>query len=289
MPWPLIAPPKLAVDQRGDVTALSSGVLAAFKPAGQAWRRATPIGTGFDDQLGLDAGGDAIAVWDTFNGRSYRMQSAFRPFGGSWRRPVTISAGAGDIVETQLVVGGRGDAIAVWGVDPIRGCCESIHTAYKPVGVSWRKPVALHSPAGDFHAGVDKAGNATIVWATARGLNASFKPAGRPWRSPATIATYPSVGGESVSLAVPARGQPIVVWTETQAINQLQCCTTTVYASVASAHGVWQAPITLGNGASAGGQPEASPAVADDSRGNALVIWVSAQGVVQAQTFTQTG
>jgi hypothetical protein len=281
--WPDEEDPlALVVDQHGNVTAVKTavgasvklGTQAAYKPAGRAWRKLVRIGTGFETRLTLDAKGGVLATW--LNARPVVVQSAFRPLGGSWQRPVTIGRASAMFDGLQLAGDVRGDAVAAW----IFG--DSVHAAFRPAGAGWHKPVTLSRVAAwQLQTGLDQAGTATVSWRTSSGLQASFRRAGGTWGAPLAVPVYPSTRGETYRLATAPRGQTILVWTQFDAPVGMSCCTSSVWASIRSAQGLWQAPITMGTGA--------SPNIAYGPHGSALVIWVQDQSVVQAQTFTQPG
>jgi hypothetical protein len=264
--WPDEEDPlALVVDQHGNVTAVKTavgasvklGTQAAYKPAGRAWRKLVRIGTGFETRLTLDAKGGVLATW--LDARPVVVQSASAIFDGLQL--------AGDV---------RGDAVAAW----IFG--DSVHAAFRPAGAGWHKPVTLSRVAAwQLQTGLDQAGTATVSWRTSSGLQASFRRAGGTWGAPLAVPVYPSTRGETYRLATAPRGQTILVWTQFDAPVGMSCCTSSVWASIRSAQGLWQAPITMGTGA--------SPNIAYGPHGSALVIWVQDQSVVQAQTFTQPG
>ena len=272
----------LVVDQHGNATAAKAevgasatgGTQAAYKPAGRPWRSLVRIGTGFEPRLTLDAKGGVLATW--LNARPVVVQSAFRPLGGSWQRPVTIGRASAIFDGLQLAGDARGDAVAAW----ILG--DSVHAAFKPAGAGWHKSVTLSRVAAwQLQARLDKAGNATVSWRTSSGLQVSFRRSGDSWGPPLAVPVYPSTIGVTYRLATAPRGQAILMWTQFDPAVGMSCCTESVWASVRSAQGIWQAPITMGTGA--------SPNVAYGPHGSALVIWVRNQSVVEAQTFTQPG
>jgi len=121
--------PQLAVDPRGDAIAVwadwvrpgvccGSAVQAASKPAGGLWRTPVTIASGFvgSVQVGLDARGDALAIWDLARGD---VQAAMASPQGSWQRPISLGAGAppqlrGVAGEVDAALDSQGNAVAVW-------------------------------------------------------------------------------------------------------------------------------------------------------------------------------
>jgi hypothetical protein len=123
-------------------------------------------------------------------------------------------------------------------------------------------------------------GNAAVLWSTASGLQASFRPAHASWRTPVSFAPFPSSSDLSIRVAATSHGPAIATWLQYNPPVNMSCCTTSVWASVRSAQGTWQVPISMGIGA--------SPSVAEGPRGSALLVWVRNESVVEARTFTQS-
>jgi hypothetical protein len=119
--------PELAVDPGDDATAVwersASGgtedvVEAASRPGAGAWGEPTPLspagGTAQLQKVGLDAAGDATAVWTEGRYPTVGVAAATRPAAGGWGAPVAISAPGAANERPALAVGPGGDAIAVW-------------------------------------------------------------------------------------------------------------------------------------------------------------------------------
>jgi hypothetical protein len=114
---------QVALDAKGDAVAVweaHSGsnvvVQAAMRAAGgnfgQPADLSAPGADAGNPQLAFDGQGNAIAVWDRFNGTSYVVQAAMRPAGGRFGTPQEISDDG--TAGPYVAAGRRGDAIAVW-------------------------------------------------------------------------------------------------------------------------------------------------------------------------------
>jgi hypothetical protein len=70
----------------------------------------------YDPQIGVDAAGTAIAVWQRSDGSTDTIQSASSTDGGvTWSTPaIKVSVAGGDAGEPQISVNAAGTAIAVW-------------------------------------------------------------------------------------------------------------------------------------------------------------------------------
>jgi len=146
----------------------------------------------------------------------------------------------------------------------------------------WQAPVAIFSlgsgegPLNAPQVALDGRDNATAIWsfgvgpATDRGLSQAGAeadlPAGRRWTSPRTVwSSAPPIGGGLVSqkLAVDARGDAVVVWTQPGA------GLSRVHADYRPAGRPWQPSQIVS-------PPRVQaelPRVALDGRGRALVVW----------------
>ena len=301
--WPLTDAPRLALDQRGNTTAIwnwMGKIQASFRPAGRAWRKPATVGSanGYAAQLAVNAKGDATAVWrqTLSNRRSEAVQSALRPTGGSWRRPATIGH-AGDGPGPELAIDRRGNVIAVWaGYTTPNACCTAmVQAVFRPAGGPWGQPVALEQNRGtsEIQVAFGTLGNATAVWLVngdppshQAEVHSASGAAGGPWRGPVTIATATSMI-QSLRLGVDPLGNALAVWW----VTPLPATPSEVQAALASPQGTWQPPISLGGGGSS--YTDQATGAALDSQGNAVVIWLHDLGTgrqtIDAMTFTRAG
>jgi hypothetical protein len=125
------AGPRTAVDAQGDVAAVwnqtdGSGNIvaeAAVRPTGGTWQTPVAISSSQqiyppDPEVGVDARGDAVAVWNHFDGTGDTAQAAVRPAGGVWQStPTTLSSNDVDVpTSPEVAVDPQGNATAVWQV-----------------------------------------------------------------------------------------------------------------------------------------------------------------------------
>lgn len=71
-----------------------------------------PAQGAFRAQVALDADGDAVAVWDSFDGLSFRVQTASQAKGMSWSSPSTLAES--DSSNPDLALDADGNGVAVW-------------------------------------------------------------------------------------------------------------------------------------------------------------------------------
>jgi hypothetical protein len=64
--------------------------------------------------VGLDRAGDAVAVWSSSDGSTWRVRASERRAGGDWSAPHDLSAGALEGQGVQVAMNAAGAAVAVW-------------------------------------------------------------------------------------------------------------------------------------------------------------------------------
>ena len=68
----------------------------------------------YDPQVAVDGRGNAIAVWQRFDGTNTIVQAAVRAARASFGAPQDLSTAGQTAYDPQVAVDGRGNAIAVW-------------------------------------------------------------------------------------------------------------------------------------------------------------------------------
>lgn len=277
--------PDLAVDSRGDAVVVwqrmegSEAILeAAGRPAGaSSWQAPETVsekaGAMHPAEVGIDAAGNATAVWEENVAGELLTGAASKPAGGKWQSPMHLSAPGGNANEPRVAVDAQGDAVAVW--ERFEGE-EFVEAASKPASSgTWGKPVALTKPelgkgepAGQ-QVGIGGLGNAVAVWSRMNGTHdfveaAVGQASSAAWQPPATLSGPGANVEEQPQVAVNAAGSAVVVW------ERLNGGTEVVEAaSGLAANGSWQAPVPL----SASGGEAVEAQVALDAHGNAGAGW----------------
>jgi PKD repeat protein len=125
------ADPELAVDSLGDATAVfdqteaGNNIVAeaAQRPAGGAW--AAPVAISGpqmtespEPRVALDARGDAVAIWNGYDGSVFTVQAATRRANGAWQPAGSLSGtGVSLIPEARVATDPQGDAAVIWSID----------------------------------------------------------------------------------------------------------------------------------------------------------------------------
>jgi hypothetical protein len=224
-------------------------------------------------QVAFDASGNALAVWQGFDGTSFVAQSAFRPAGGAFAAPLDLSATGHNAADPQLAFDASGNALAVW--DRSNGTSSIVQGAFRPAAGTFAAPVDI-SVAGvagrdafDPQVAFDASGNALAVWERSNGTNqivqAAFRPAGGAFAAPVDLSAS-GLGGEDArfpQVAFDASGNALVVWERSNGTNEV------VQSAFRPAGGAFAGSVDL----STSGQNASDPQVAFDASGNALAVW----------------
>ena len=171
-----------------------------------------------EPQLALDPAGDATAVWRRrLAGSEFIVQSAERPAGGGWQPPVDLSATGHNAEAPQVAVDPQDEAVAVWAGG--KGTqIGAVQVASRPLGGAWAPPVALPAPgtlAEEPQVGIDPAGDAVALWASANAtptvIFAARRPAAGAWGPGGPISVIGSSAREP-QLAFDSGGDALALW-----------------------------------------------------------------------------
>jgi hypothetical protein len=217
--------PQVAIDEHGDVVAVwehNNGgqevVQAAQLSAGGSWQStASQLSesgqSAYNPELASNPQGDAVVVWERYNGSDQIAQAAQLPAGGSWQSPVNISESGADGEAPHVAIDARGDEVAVW--TRWNGSNDTAEASELVAGGAWQTPVALSSGVQDSEdprVEMSSNGDAVAVWTAYNGSenvvqSADYVAAG-PQLSEVSI---PSTGtvGQSLSYSV----TPLDTWT----------------------------------------------------------------------------
>lgn len=289
--------PQVAVDPSGDAVAVWGRydganyiVEAASRAAGGVWQAPVDLSVAGGDaeqpQVAVDSSGDAVAVWQRYDGADYIVEAASGAAGGVWQAPVELSIAGQNAFTPQVGVDPAGDAIAVWARDD--GANNIVQSASRAADGDWGAPVDL-SPAGQSAAGpqvaVDPSGGAVAVWDRYDGANNIVQTASRvpggAWGTPVDL----SVAGQSAVLtqvAVDPGGDAVAVWERYDGAHYI------VQSASRAAGGAWGTPVDL----TMAGRDASFPQAALDPAGNSVAVWYRSNGpnfVIQAATRAAGG
>jgi hypothetical protein len=247
-------------------------------PLHQAWEAAAIVSANgaqrvFNPEVAVNVSGDALAVWTQSNGASLSVWgNRFVP-GAGWGSAAPIQANAtGDAYTPQIAVDITGNATAVW--HEHNGTVNDIWACRYAVGAGWTNAMLIEGGAGNAvypQVGVDKAGEALVVWAQTNGTQYflawnRFVPVSG-WGN-ATLLTASPMDPQAPDVGVAWSGDAAAVWTHYDGVR----------------YDVWAARYAEGAGwgnvtlieADAGDAH--TPSIGVDPSGIAVAVWTQHNG-----------
>jgi hypothetical protein len=226
-------------------------------------------------RVALDSHGDAIAVWDGWDGSNIRIDDALRPAGGTFGTPSFLSPSGYNADTPQIAFDSSGNALAVWRFDG--SPASTIQGDYRPSDGEFDAPQTVSAPSSQPaqapQVAFDAQGDGVVAWQQSDGselrIDASVRTPGATgsFASPSTLdpggqeAFEPRIAGDGLS-------GTIVSW------KTFNGATNTAQAAVRPAGGSFGPATTV----SATGPQESSPEVGIDARGNAIAVWSRSNG-----------
>src|SRR4051794_8912395 len=278
--------PDVAVDAAGDTfvafrksDGASNLATVATRLIGGAFAIQTLSAAGqtiFDPNVSSGPNGNAVAVWQRFDGTHDRIQASFRDPGGTFSQGVNISDSTVDSSKPQVAVDPSGNAIAVWQQS------NRIEAAYRPAGGSFGTPVPISAAgqnAGEPQVAMDTQGDATAVWDRSDGTNTIVQAATRPAGSGSVFPSAASLSAAGQNAQVPeltvdAAGDVIVVWKRSDGTK------VRIQQAVRALGGAFTPATEI----SAAGQNADFPFVAADPQGNAAAVFTRSDGASNIAT-----
>ncbi|MFZ2113121.1 MAG: PKD domain-containing protein [Solirubrobacteraceae bacterium] len=278
--------PRVAMNAAGEaviVWSLGSGLSeeaqAASASPGGIFGAAQDL-TGFTaaaslPQVTLDSHGDAIAVWEGWDGSKIRIQEASRPAGGNFGAPEFLSPAGENAGTPRVAFDSGGNALAAWRFDG--SPASTIQGDYRPVGSAFSAPQTVSTPSSTPaqapQVAFDAQGDGVVAWQQSDGseprIYASVRTPGSSgsFDVPSTLdpggqeAYEPSVAGDGLS-------GTIVSW------KTFNGATNSTQAAVRPAGGSFGPASTV----SATGPQESTPALGIDAQGNGIAVWSRSSG-----------
>ena len=268
-------------------------------PVAPNWGTAVLIESNSSDdaqypQIAIDSTGNAIAVWQQFDGSRYKIQANRYVLNVGWGTPVTIdTGGTGSAGTPQIAMDPAGNAIAVW--LQWNGTRFGIFANRYTAGGSWGTAVAIDTGSSGASSNPDIAmdpnGNAIAVWEqydgtlTRDSIRANrYAVSGNAWGTAATIdsgGTGNTGPSSNPRVAMDSNGNAIAVWEQTAGVRSN--IRANLYTGSWGAAGLIETDDT-GNAY--------LPQVAMDSNGNAIAVWEQSNGLrfsIHANRYTAGG
>jgi len=165
--------PQVAVDPAGHAMAVwhqwdgtNSSIWQNRYVPGVGWNNATLIesdpGDATSPQVGMDSAGNAMAVWQWFDGAATSIRAIRYDVATGWGIATPVESNSTDAWNPRLAVDPAGNAVAAW-EGPY-----AIWASHYAVEVGWETPNLLHPDPGGYAAApevaINPAGDAVVVW-----------------------------------------------------------------------------------------------------------------------------
>ena len=280
--------PRLAVDGAGNATVIWSEyrdvndwrVLAA-RNVSDAWQPevllGTSVGVGLLMDVAANARGEAIAVWEEFDGAGYTVWSR-RFSAAAWQDEEKVATNAAGDMGPQVAIDADGNAIATYRLS--RGIFYDGWARRYAAGTGWEMPALIEnedSSANIIPIVFDPSGNAIAVWTqgTANFGHSSIWAnrcvAGGTWGQ-ATLLEHDDIApGSAPQVAVDARGDAIVAWPH----SDLSRAATDIWANHYVADADWEGEELIETQRKGNANFQQ---VAMDPAGNAIAVWKENDG-----------
>jgi FG-GAP-like repeat len=245
--------------------------------AGEGWGTATLIETNPGDadftRVAMNNGGRAMALWRQTDGSEVSIWASRFVDGDGWGSPTLLETNSGEASETWIAMDNHGNAMAVWrqtdGVD------LSIWANRFIVDDGWGVPTLIeHAPgfASFPHVVFESNGNALVVWyqgpdSNNRSIWANHYIVGEGWDSPTLLENNPG-SAQGPDVAIDGSDRAIAVWRQFDGVD------ISIWANRYVPGEGWGGPTLIETNPG----EAVRPAVAMDTSGNAVVVWIQFDG-----------
>jgi hypothetical protein len=296
--------PQVAMDISGNAVAVwqqydgtRENVMAnRYTPSG-GWGTAALIATDNTDrdnlnpQVAMDGSGNAIAVWEQYDGNRYNIWAKRYTPSGGWGTATLIENDNGSAGSPpQVAMDGSGNAVAVWEQIDATGRYNIWANRYTPSG-GWGTATLIETNnagnASSPQVAMDSSGNAVVLWAQSDGTRdniwANRYASAAEWEAATLIETDNAGGATNPQVAMDGSGNAFAVWQQSDGIRY------NIWANRYTPSGGWGTG-TLIETNNAG--DATNPQVAMDSSGNAIAVWSQSDGTyynIVANRYTPSG
>jgi hypothetical protein len=263
------------------------GFAGAAPPSG--WQLAAPIeahdGNSFFEDVAVDAGGNAMAVWSQQGSTWSNRYTA----GLGWGTPTLVETDdAGFSFRPHVGVDSSGHAIAVWEQVVTGQTSDKIFASRYSVESGWAPATMLSTTASSWaqysHVAVEPSGRAAAAWEQqdSLGINAwasLYFPASG-WTPPSRLDPADHQEAVEPQVAMDGSGNAVASW------EQYNGSGDHAWANIYTDAGGWGGAVLLDQGNPGNGY---TPQAAFDANGNAVAVWYRDDGApssVWANTYS---
>ena len=237
-------------------------------------------GDAFLPQIVMDTNGNAIAIWEQFDGSHHNIYTNhFNVITGNWQGTTLIDSASGSAYSPQIAIDSTGNAIAVW--RQFDGTDHSIYSNhFDTTSGNWQGVTSIEGAAGDAYSpqiAIDPDGNAIAVWRQFDGTYFNimanyFDAASNTWQTDAVLLEHNSGDTDHPQITLDTNGNAIAIWQQSDGTY------VNIWANRYDAiTGNWQTDATLIEEENKG---DASlPMIDVDATGNAITVWKQSDGV----------
>ncbi|PKL36451.1 hypothetical protein CVV38_00910 [Candidatus Peregrinibacteria bacterium HGW-Peregrinibacteria-1] len=287
--------PQIAFDSEGNATAVwalfdtrFSIYANRYSAATNTWGTAEVIEdndtAGYDNnpQIAVDGDGNAIAVWEQFDGTSTNVFSnTYSALTGTWGTAELLESSLGTAYGPQIAVDGDGNGIAIW-LQYSGGRSDIYSARYTASTETWGAPELVETsdvgsainPKIEF----DSSNNGIAVWQQNNGVIdviwANKYDASTGWGTAEVISATNIGNAASAEIDIDSNGNAIAVWHQNN--NTEFDAVSSIYANrYVSSTGAWGTATAIESGSGSA----STPAISIDNSGNAMVVWTQHDGV----------
>jgi hypothetical protein len=220
--------PQVAMDGQGNAIALwqehdgtRENIVAKGYLYGTGWgsneNLETGSGAAINPHIALNDSGNAMAVWQQYDGTRYNIMANRHVAGSGWGGAALIETGTGAAEYPRIALDGQGNAMAVW--RQVDGAYYRIRANRYSTSASWGDSSPLEMGIGNAFSPrivMDRAGNALAVWHQYNGsINNVWTNKYSPsleWSIGSLFEDDDAGYAEAPQVAMDFQGNAVVVW-----------------------------------------------------------------------------
>ncbi len=176
---------------------------------------ANDAGNAMNPRVAMDDSGNAVAVWELYDGTLYHVWSNRYVSGTGWGTAELIETeDAMNALSPQVAMDGSGNAVAVWRLAD--GTRYNLWSKRYVPGTGWEAPQLIEtdntSGVQSPQVAMDGNGNAVVVWTNYGRLWSNRYVLGAGWGTAQLVETDNTGSAHNPSVAMDGNGNAVVAW-----------------------------------------------------------------------------